>query len=146
MKRCALVLALAISLFSPALLWAGEREQPSTGTITGTLLDGTTGAALANRWVYTYNTTGSGSGYIQSNASGQYTLSGLPPGSYVVYVWGYGGYLTQIYPSINCTSCDFTSGTLVPVTAGNTTTNIDFNLVQGGRISGYVFDDYGNPI
>jgi len=52
------------------------------------------------------------------------------------------GYLDELYNNLPCPggSCSVTSGTGVSVTAGATTSGINFALALGGRISGTVTD------
>jgi hypothetical protein len=72
-----------------------------------------------------------------TNASGEYTISGLPSGEYKV---GFSSesfesnYLTQYYDEKSSSS----EATPVVVTAGATTTGIDAALLTGGQITGKV--------
>ncbi len=101
-----------------------------TGTITGpsgvvsgtavTAYNATTGASVA---------TSPGSG-----ADGSYTISGLPP---AIIKWGYrkrSTYAMQYY--YNAPYYD--AATVVAVTAGATTSSINFNLVSSGSVSGII--------
>jgi hypothetical protein len=113
------------------------------GRISGTVTDAGTGLPLGGVYVYVYNSSGSQvtSGY--TDCSGVYTSSaGLPSGTYYAMTWNSQGYLDELYDNIACAlgSCTVTSGTAVSVTAGATTTGIDFGLPRGGRISGTVTD------
>ena len=115
-----------------------------TGQITGTVTDATTGAAFVNarvsvRYASEANIAFSGSAVV--GPDGTYTVSGLPPGKYVVQfsppigsgrdylpAWYYGGtYWEQ-------------SASLVSVAAGQTTPSINAALPLGGQISGTVTD------
>src|SRR5204862_4038496 len=50
-------------------------------------------------------------------------------------------FLDQLYQNIACTGlCDVTTGTPIPVTSPGTTSNINFGLLAGGRVSGRVTD------
>jgi hypothetical protein len=72
-----------------------------------------------------------------TNASGEYTISGLPSGEYKVEFFSESfesNYLTQYYDEKSSSS----EATPVVVTAGVTTTGIDAALLTGGQITGKV--------
>ena len=77
---------------------------------------------------------GPGWGWAQTDASGTYTVTGLPAGTYKVQFSDASGYLEQWYNN----KPDYESATEVQVSAGNTTTGIDARLIEGGKISGTV--------
>ncbi len=119
------------------------------GSITGSVVeaaaasgpsDPVTGGAVA-ALTETGATAASG-----SVSGGVYTISGLAPGSYYlryspVASGSTGTYLGQLHPGLPCQgSCPPYAGTLVPVTAGATTTDKNFSLTRGGRILGVVTD------
>jgi hypothetical protein len=82
-----------------------------------------------------------------TNASGVYTAKGLQAGSYVVRTFNNLGYTDEAYVNISCAGgCQVTLGTLVPVTLGATTPNINFSLIVGGGISGTVTGTGGTPL
>lgn len=103
------------------------------GQIAGKVTAASTHAAIANVevCVVDYSCT-------DSNASGEYTISGLPTGSsYEVSFYAEeGNYLPQYY------SDQPTAATANPVstTAGSTTAGIDAELQPGGQITGRVID------
>jgi len=112
------------------------------GSITGTVTDTGSGAPLAGVQVEARSLSGS---YFQANAttnaSGVYTLIGLPTRSYEVFTFNGAGYIDEKYDDVSCPSgCWQVSGTPVAVTAGNVTPAIDFGLVLGGTIAGTVTD------
>jgi hypothetical protein len=88
-----------------------------------------------------------------TNASGQYSITGLPTGSYALYT-STSGFANEIFDNIPCAGfCSstpaFNTGNLVPVTAGATAANRNFALqpVSGGTIAGVITDaDSGLPI
>ena len=88
------------------------------------------------------DSSGSYVAYGYTNASGAYISgSGLPAGTYYAATWNYYGYVDELYDDIPCLGwCDETSGTSIPVVLGATTTEVDFALSPGGRISGTVRD------
>ena len=110
-----------------------------SGTISGTVTAG--GAPASSLWVTAYDASGTadrGSGF--TNSSGQYTITGLPAGTYFVKTNAPSGYFQQIYSGVNCgTTCPaVTTGSPVAVTQGHTTSGIGFALLQGGSITGTV--------
>ncbi|HJQ68390.1 MAG TPA: carboxypeptidase regulatory-like domain-containing protein [Blastocatellia bacterium] len=112
------------------------------GRISGTVTDATTSAPIANVNVQVFNSSGASVTGVNTNASGIYTIqTGLPAGNYFLRTNNSLGYINELYDNINCaTGCTVTTGTPVAVTAGATTTGINFALVQGGVISGTVTD------
>jgi hypothetical protein len=108
------------------------------GGITGTVTS-VSGAPLAMVVVRATGASGYAAGY--TNASGQFTLSGLYTGSYYLITSNTLGYYDQIYNGITCpsTGCPpATTGTAVQVTAGSTTSGITFSLTPKGYIAGMV--------
>ena len=86
---------------------------------------------------------------VISDANGDYsTPGGLPAGNWVVYATHL-NYSTVIYNGIGCQGgCTAASGgTPVALTAGNTTTGVDFAMKTLGIISGRITDSVsGEPI
>ncbi|MGB0384201.1 MAG: carboxypeptidase regulatory-like domain-containing protein [Ardenticatenaceae bacterium] len=81
--------------------------------------------------------------YGHTNASGEYDVAGLRSGTYRVGFFDWmGGHLPEFYNDAQ----DVESATDIVVTEGETTTNIDANLSQGGQITGVVSDPDGNPL
>ncbi len=88
-------------------------------------------------------------GSNRTDDRGQYRLSGLQPGTYVVRaqvrdsVTGSGGYAPLYYPG----TLNIDQGTPTKVTLDTAVTGIDFTLTPGNthRVSGTVFDDTGRP-
>jgi len=78
----------------------------------------------------------------RTDANGQYVLGGLPSGDYRIRAAGNPGYADEYYLDSYCRS----GSTLVPVTAGSETSDIDFTLDPGGTISGRIVDLDGNPV
>ena len=111
------------------------------GRITGTVTDAATGAPLSGVSVNVYDASGSFTASTSTNASGVYlTTQGLLTGSYRVQTSNSLGYINEAYYDIPCVNCSSTTGTLVAVTAGTTTSGINFGLATGGRITGTVTD------
>ena len=87
---------------------------------------------------------------MNTDASGNYTTSGLPPGTYFVrtstgplFVNNQPlAFVDQLWSGTQCVpAClNATVGTPVTVTSGATTSNVNFALSRGGSISGAVID------
>jgi|GEM_PF-1395522 len=113
------------------------------GAISGQVLS-IDGVALSDCYIIAYDKdywwVSSGS----TDANGLYTLSGLPSGEYKLHIeyWGSEDYVGEWYDDAQ----SFETATLVPVTAPNTTENINFILNYAGAIEGRVFDSAGNPV
>ncbi len=80
-------------------------------------------------------------GWAETDESGNYTVTGLGSGEYIVSVWAQ-GYLNEFYD--NARTLD--SADVVPVSEPDTTPGIDFILDPGAVISGRVMNDEGQPI
>jgi hypothetical protein len=112
------------------------------GSITGTVYrsDGTTPVPFA--YLYVYDLTYTYMGFAQTNASGQYTFTGLPTGGYKINLnsGSIGGYawVSEWYQDKQ----DFAQATVVNVTAGSTTSGVHIisnpALAGTGSISGRV--------
>ncbi len=103
------------------------------GQITGKVTVAAGGAALAEVLVCTFDESSGGGGCATANGGGEYTIVGLPTGSYRVWFYPTGGnYLPQPYVA-----------NPVPVTAGSTTPNVDAALAAGGQISGRLTAESG---
>ncbi len=110
------------------------------GTLTGTVTDAGTGAPLAEAWVAVYNSAGNFVDGHTTSASGGYSMDGLATGTYYAKTHA-SGHLPELYDDIPCTTwgtCPALGGTPIGITAGATTTGVDFSLSLGGRISGTV--------
>ncbi len=116
------------------------------GTVSGTVTDSSTGAKLAGICVYAYDATHTYFGDGITSSTGSYKIVNLTPDSYYVEFYsgcsGSSNYLTQWYKNASSQ----TKATLVPVTAGHTSTGISAKMVLAGGISGTVTDSSGNPI
>ena len=79
---------------------------------------------------------------VITNSSGVYTTPAtLATGTYFALTNHFSIYLDELYKDIECEPfCNPTMGTPISVTDGATTTDIDFTLQAGGRISGTITD------
>ena len=88
-----------------------------------------------------FNSSGNFLFSTNTDSMGNYiTGQGLPAGNYFVRTNNSLGYVNEVYNNITCVPCNVTTGTPVAVTAGATTSGINFALATGGRISGTVTD------
>ena len=90
------------------------------GSISGTITDEETGLGVANVQV-----TAEGYSWesASTDASGNYTITGIEPGDYVVYTSKY-GYIREYFDNQN----DWSSADTVPVGPNEDVTGIDFSL------------------
>ena len=101
----------------------------SSGAITGTVTRAVGGTAISSLPVQVFNAGGTFVTTASTNASGNYTASGLAAGNHFVRTANALGYIDQLYNGIPCSpTCTVTSGTAVAVTGGATTPSINFSL------------------
>ncbi|MDQ1355380.1 MAG: hypothetical protein QG657_5690, partial [Acidobacteriota bacterium] len=111
------------------------------GSVTGTVTD-ISDNPIQNVNVNLYLTSGSYKTAV-TNAEGKYEIVGIATGNYKVYFNAAStGYCSEWY--IDKTTYD--TADPVGVTAGQTTAEIDAQLILGGVISGRVADESGNGI
>lgn len=117
------------------------------GSVTGTVTDAATGAPIQNVAVSLRTLVGTSNtqaGSAATNATGTFTIQGLPTGVYYATAAGNGvGYTSEIYDDILCpgqcsTITAVASGAPIAVTIGAPTGGINFALSPGGTISGTV--------
>jgi hypothetical protein len=77
-----------------------------------------------------------------TNASGNYSLSGLRSGYWKILAWGDTTYAFEFYNNKD----NWGSADSILVTAPSTVAGKDFSLEVGGSISGHVYDPGGNPL
>jgi protocatechuate 3,4-dioxygenase beta subunit len=118
------------------------------GRISGTVTD-SNGNPLSNVWVDIYSTEGEWVSGSFTDGNGNYAAHGIPEGNWKVlfdpegYNWMYGtDYLSEWYND----KLDFDSADLVSVTQGQETSEINAQLEVGGRISGTVTNEQGEPL
>ncbi len=132
-----------VSVIAPATTSGIDAVLVLGGGISGNVTDGTTGISGVVVVVFTHDNINSQMGLAFTNASGDYTLTGLPTGDYkVLFSGGSAGYLSEWFNDMP----DFNSADLVTVTAPATTLGIDAVLTLAGSISGRVTDGSGAGI
>ncbi len=111
------------------------------GLISGTVTNAADAAPLQGVQVQIYASSGGSLGNINTDASGNYTTSGLPAGTYYIRTSNSLGFVDELYDNLSCIpSCVVTTGTPIAVSVGVTTTGRNFALAAGGAISGMVKD------
>ena len=106
------------------------------GALSGTVKDATTLSGVENLPLYAFDALSNALvASAVTDATGAYSLAGLPSGSYKVQVYGTGYYVSQWY-------IQATQGTAlaVPVIAPNVTALNDTLLATGGTVQGMVKD------
>jgi hypothetical protein len=113
------------------------------GGITGTVTSSATGLPIAGVRVNFVNSDGGANGTVKftsglTDALGHYTSDGgTATGNVFAFTTNDRGYQDDVYNQVHCPNCDVTTlGTLIPVTLGSTTANINFALDLGGSIAG----------
>ncbi len=135
-RRIQIVAAAAVSY----LLGLGDGFAIS---ISGTVAD-SGGSGIVGVEVRLFELGGAYFNMVASDATGDYEVTGVPAGSYVVWTRNEQGYIDELYDDMVCAGgCYFFGGTPIPVSDGNNATGIDFSLADGGRISGVVTASVG---
>lgn len=112
----------------------------SAATISGTVTDAGTHAALPSMTVQAYDASGVLKGSATTDAAGHYSLT-LNGGAYHVLAFDPAGtYATNFYADAE----SFESSALL--TLSTSLTNINFALVRGGTIAGTVTSTSGSPL
>jgi len=115
----------------------------SGGSISGRVTFAGDGTPIANLHVQVSDyATGQGVGGTNTDAEGNYTLHGLPAGSYRVRACSSCTGLPFVYEYYDDVQ-NWQDATPVLVTASNDTPDIDFVLDLGGSISGHVYQPDG---
>jgi 5-hydroxyisourate hydrolase-like protein (transthyretin family) len=112
--------------------------------IVGSIAGRVTGHAgpLAGVTVRAFDAAGQPAASQSTGADGSYLIS-VPPGSYFVATSNSEGYEDELFDNLPCPGgvCVVTSGTAVSVTAGATTSGVDFALAPApGQVGGTVTD------
>jgi 5-hydroxyisourate hydrolase-like protein (transthyretin family) len=116
--------------------------------ITGRVTDGITGAGLAGINVQVITPSSVGITSSLTDASGNYTTSGLLAGTYFVRTTSTNnGHINVLYDGIPCVACTAQGGVPIVLQSAQTMSGVNFVLPSGGQISGHVTDaSVGTPI
>lgn len=123
------------------------------GRIAGVVTDAATSTGIQNVIINVYtvvNGSATFAGSAGTDASGAYTVQGLPTGTYFAFTSNTVGYTNEIFDGLLCplscqSSTAVASGAPIPVTQGATTSGRSFALQLGGTVSGTVTDGT-NPL
>ena len=120
------------------------------GRISGTVSEIGTGAPVKFMNVAVASAWGAYPAAIAyTDENGNYVTTGVPAGDWVVATVPGNGYSSVIYDGVSCAAgCGASStGTPVPVSAGVTTSSVDFSIGKYGQVSGIVTDSVtGEPV
>lgn len=133
----AVVLALAGSALGLGGAFTTRDVAYPTPSISGTVMD-STGTPIATEDVCVQASRSVGGGIVRTataNLSGEYTLSGLNPGSYYVHAYDCGGSRNDVATYYTGSG---TSPALVSLSSGQAVTDVDVRLAQATEISGVV--------
>jgi hypothetical protein len=136
---------IALLSLTGMLVVASPAVATEPGSIAGKVTKELGGAPIEGLQVCAQPVSGMGGGCATTNASGEYTISGLGEGSYRVIFspsFAGGNYVTQYYNG----KSNFAEATPVSVSAGVTTPGIDAKMVEGGGISGRVTKEVGGAV
>lgn len=112
-------------------------------SIAGHVTDSSTGQAIKDVQVLVY--LKQSLEFVKTastDASGNYIISGLSPGDYIVRTQNNFAYVDELYDNHYCegVTCNPFVATVVTIKNGEFHSGVDFGLDQGGRISGTVTD------
>ena len=111
------------------------------GSVTGSVTDAGSGAALTGVSVGLYTSRGTPLNNAATSSGGRYTIGGLLPGTYYAKTYNTQGYTDQLYDNLPCVNCVIATGQPIVVSATQTVSGINFALSKGGAIAGRVTDE-----
>jgi hypothetical protein len=116
-------------------------------SISGRVSNINNGSGIALARVVAFDTGGFIAGQTQANASGDYSIAGLQPGTYRLRTANLSGFVNQVHSGVSCTPtpCAALSGTPIVLGAAPIS-GIDFALTPGSTISGTAGDTFNNPL
>lgn len=115
-------------------------------SISGRVRDAATSNGIALARVTAFDVGGFIAGTAQANASGDYTIAGLRPGTYRLRTTNLSGYVNQVWNGVACTPTPCLVSTGTPIALSSNRTGVDFSLTRGGTISGTATDTFNNPL
>lgn len=139
-----------LTLLSLALLWLSPSSpQGATegrGSVAGRVSDSSDGSPIAGAIVVAVDPQGRQVAVL-TDASGDYRIDGLHPGTYSLEVQAAEGFVTEVYDDVPCPACGYLDATPVDIVAGATTPGVDFALDPPSLLHGTVTDETtGGPI
>ncbi len=127
-------------LFAAAV--AGQVAQNPIASVEGLVTDAKTSQSIRGAQViFTQISGGASRQEATSNAEGHFSIAGLEPGNYRVFIQAR-GYIPKVYGSTNQPS----SGPAISVKAGQHVSDLSFALQQMGIIRGRVLNADGDPM
>ncbi len=118
---------------------AANEARGGSGGISGRVTALPGGAPLFDVEIDVYDSDGFYWDYAYTDAAGNYSIDGLPPGAYHARTYNWQDYFDELYDDLPCTGgCEPTTGTPISVTDGAVTAGIDFALQTGSVITGRV--------
>ncbi len=126
---------------------SGPQTQLGSGILSGRVTAQADGTSLQGIRVELYQDEGywQYQGYATSDEHGAYGFSGLEAGEYRVATNQYfpeSDYLNQVYPGAECVGvCDIEDGESIELDGVSEVSGIDFALLRGSKISGWVRDE-----
>jgi uncharacterized surface anchored protein len=138
-RRALALLAALLLATALAPIQAAQACEP--GSISGAVTDAST-TPVAGAYIGVYDISGNWAGMAVTDASGSYTVGGLPPGYYKA-AFAKASYAAEWWNG----QPDFASANWVVVTAGADTPGVDATLSLPGSISGTVTEQAtGDPV
>lgn len=145
MVRRIIILLATLLVGIASALTVATPASAATGTTTGTVT-GPAGAALVDGSqvsVIALTSDEDEAGRTTVAADGTYSLSGLTPGSYVIYFYDGSHVYKALYSNQKQT---FEDADTVTVTSGSTVANINAALSRTGSVSGTITAEGGAPL
>lgn len=119
----------------------GEPPQKGTATLRGHVVAGDTGDPVRRAMVQVRAQRGQGGGAATTDAEGRWEIGSLPAGRYTVSA-SKNGYIGAQHGQRRPEQ----GGTPIEVRDGETIERILITLPRGGVITGYVADEFGDPV
>ncbi len=116
-------------------------ELHQAGKIFGHVNHALTGGPLANVRVNVFDESGGRLGFVTTDADGNYTVPGVPYGTYYLATGSTNGYLDELFDGRPCPrgTCVVTAGDPVTLTSGAWNQSASFSLAPSASITGTVW-------